>query len=230
MNEFPLDIFYFLFNLILFLLSGIILVLRIRRWKVSYPFINLIKEFLKEKRLGMFAKLKIIINTFVHELLFLRRAGFLCEENFHFYGRVFLVYGFGGMVIMNFVNHVLNPKGYRFGFFHPLSILSYLAYAAMSIGALMLLLRRLIRINLRKTTDISVWLMHSLLLYFGIIGILFFTSINAGYILLSSILFYFYLAGISLLYLYLPLSEVGYFIWKGSSLLTHVLRSEYREI
>jgi hypothetical protein len=105
-----------------------------------------------------------------------------------------------------------------------------LAYAAMSIGALMLLLRRLIRINLRKTTDISVWLMHSLLLYFGIIGILFFTSINAGYILLSSILFYFYLAGISLLYLYLPLSEVGYFIWKGSSLQTHVLRSEYRKI
>jgi len=49
MNEFPLDIFYFLFNLILFLLCGIILVLRIRRWKVSYPFINLIKEFLKEK-------------------------------------------------------------------------------------------------------------------------------------------------------------------------------------
>jgi uncharacterized membrane protein len=91
MNNFTLSIFYVLFNVILFIVSSIILILRIKRWGVSYPFINLFKEFFKRGKLKIYSKLKILINTFIKDLLSLKRAGYLCEERFHFYGRVLLV-------------------------------------------------------------------------------------------------------------------------------------------
>jgi nitrate reductase gamma subunit len=226
MNNFTLSIFYVLFNVILFIVSSIILILRIKRWGVSYPFINLFKEFFKRGKLKIYSKLKILINTFIKDLLSLKRAGYLCEERFHFYGRVLLVYGFGGVVIMNLINFILNPLGIPLGFSHPLSVITYLAYILLALGSLMLFLRRFIRVNLRKTTDLSIWLLHLSLFYFSVIGILYFSLLNSGFIFLSSIIFYFYLGGIGLLYLFLPLSEVGYFIWKASALLTHSLLIE----
>jgi len=135
--------FYLLYNLVLFILASVILILRIKKWGVSFTFINLLKVFFKEKRLSNFTKLKILFNTFFKDLILLRRAGFLCEESFHFYGRVFLIYGFGGVVILNILNFILNPSVSTLGFLHPLSILTYLAYIIMTIGAFMLLLRRL---------------------------------------------------------------------------------------
>jgi|ECHhosMinimDraft_1075155.scaffolds.fasta_scaffold00412_3 nitrate reductase gamma subunit len=228
MNDFPLSIFYFLFNVILFILSTILLIIRIKRWGVSYPFVKLVKELFKEKRLKFSSKLKAIINTLIKDLLSLKRAGYLCEENFHLYGRALLIYGFGGIVIMNLINFILNPIGVPLGYLHPLSIITYLFYAFLAIGSFMLFLRRLIRSNLRKTTDPLVLLLHLSLFYFAVVGISFYSSLNSGLPFLSSILFYIYLSGISLLYLFLPLSEVGYYIWKASMLLTKSLLIEHK--
>ena len=231
MNFYPLNLFYlFILNLSLFIVSTILLIVRIKKWKVSLPVINLIKIIYEEKRLNFFEKLKIIINTLFNDLITLKRAGGLCEEPIHLYGRYFLIYGFIGAVVMNLINAVINPEGISLGFLHPLSMISYLSYSFLALGSLILLFRRLVRINLRRTTDKSVWFLHLSLFYFSITGIILFTTMNLGLSFFSLIFYFLYLSSICLLYLFLPLSEFGYFVWKGSTLFVHAILDEAERI
>ncbi len=238
MTYFILNIYYSLiFNIVLLFISVVLIVLRVKQWNVSFPILNIFEVFINYRKISNLVKIKILINTFINDFLNLKRAGFLCEEKFHFYGRFLVLWGFIGVVITNIINGIINPEGLSLGFLHPLTMISYLFYAFLSIGSLMLLLRRIIRINLRKTTDAGVYLLQALLFYFGVLGLILITVINEGISPTSIIIYYLYLASISFIYIYFPLSEIGYYVWKASTLLTHSIiedsinfdKSEYQK-
>ncbi len=226
MSEFIFSYHFLLpFHLVLLIISVLLFLNRIKSWKVKNYYIILITNLFK-KDFSLKNKIKAIIDVMVNDFLALKRAGALCEENLHFYGRFLTLYGFLGVAILNVLNFLINPMGMKLGFYNLITILSYAANSSLTIGAAMLIYRRMSRINLRRTTDSGIWILQSLLLLFGLTNMIFMTFYNLGLTFESLYSYIAYIAVIAMMYIYFPLSEAGYFAWKAAHLLSHSLTKQ----
>ncbi|MEM0322170.1 MAG: hypothetical protein QW613_07255 [Thermoprotei archaeon] len=195
-------------------LSVALMVLRTRGWGVSFTPFDLARALLASARKGEdLGLVKAAANSAYRNVFRLRRAGAWCNEGVHVEGRALVLYGSIGLgltTILGFISAHFGG-GVVLGVLLAFEFVSGLVFAS---GGLILILRRVVKPNIRAVTHTDTWVLHTLILLFGVCCAL--SSVSALANTTPEAFHLLTLAMLGVFLLYAPYSELTFLVWKGA--------------
>lgn len=209
-------------------LSGLLMFARTRSWGVSFTPIDLLSTLLDASRRregGFRSTLMVVADSAYQNIFRLRRAGAWCNEAVHVEGRALVLYGSIGLLLASILGFISAHTGVILLTDVLLGVesASGLVFAA---GGFILVFRRARATNIRAVTHLDTWVLHSLIILFGVASALSSVYGLVNPTAVASAPHILTLVVLGVLFLYAPFSELTFLIWKGALITLKGIRGE----